>query len=996
MATKTFEVPLGQGLDEGTDRIELPSGKLALMQNCRADRQGRLEVRPQNTALGTTTYSSTAVTAFDLANFNGKLVMLGDSTSASRPTDLFELVQTTPAVWRGTASDATGRPARLLPRATAVRETGRLPDLVANPLTVHVATDGTFICAAISLDDGVNTIIHAYNPATDQSLIQVSKPLVKARVVYASPNFWVVGWTAAGNIVGFPFNPASDKTIPASTTLVSIGALGLDLAVATFGTGFVLGWVLAAGTVQGRTFTAAGAASVATITVTANSSTSVACCGDSGGTLMSFAWQENAGPAYFLRTFNAAGAAVVGPTALFGGATGSAILLRLGMRQQGTVFSITAGGFGSVSLASTTLTQLCTSQTLHTLQTTIVEFDTTLVALPIYMANGVIDEFYLPAVNSCAAAASQGTNTLIEQATLTPQLFKDGGSVNAQVFGANNINGSCSIGTKVYWGNLQAGFSGSTFSVTEVDLGDTGRRSMTQLISEMHIAGGLPLVYDGRVLGEHGFAEIPQVVSAAGNTGGAKTLLGVYNVQVVWQLVDSRLNIVRSAASTPLKVTLTAGQNAIDVVATAPHSLHTNPLRAQVGGHSLRVVFFCTTANDSVFFQEAVVTLSSTANYGDTVSKTLFASDVTISANQVVYKQSQTPLDHFAPPPYRFGFPGRERQVVGGLPQEEIAQHSKLLFPSEPVAFSTPGQLGFQSRANDAITAVGAAATYSILFTKREISAVSGRGPERNGTGDFNSPQLIGANGGCKDWRSLVNTPIGFFFQMADEFLMLLTPDQQVQWIGQPVRDTLKAFPTITGAVHIRSEQCVAFACNNLAGTDCRILWYDLPAQQWSVDVIGSAVAALSEVNGQLAFISGGTVFLQDAAIASGVGALPTLSIATGSFRLFSGMGWGDIVKVGLLGSYVGDCTAEGFISYDDGRTWVSLGQHTVTAAALGLVSGDPVSLLFVPARREVDRFALRFDVTNGVNTGGVRLNLISLEAEAQEFMTRQPARNQR
>jgi hypothetical protein len=406
-------------------------------------------------------------------------------------------------------------------------------------------------------------------------------------------------------------------------------------------------------------------------------------------------------------------------------------------------------------------------------------------------------------------------------------------------------------------------------------------------------------------------------------------------------------------------------------------------------------MFYRTTANDSNFHIDQYVTIASGDEFGARVSTTLIQSDLALEDNAVLYEQSQTPVPHVAPPPYQFTWPARERQFVGGLPDEDQWAFSKLAFPSEPVNFAPTGELGFFGRAARAITAVAAFETVGITFTETDIAQISGRGTERNGQGEFDTAIRIPSPGGCIDWRSLADTPAGLFFQMAPDMLMLLSRDGSISWVGAPVRDTLASFPVIVGAVHVRCEMLVAFACNNEAGSAGRILIYDLANEQWSVDTVEGPVSAISELDGLLSFVSGGLVYLQDEQIASGSGALPTMRIERG-FRIFQSLGYGTLCKVGLLVSYLGDCTLEGFISYDDSKTWVSMGTQTVTNAALGLAAGDPYTCIFVPNRRDVDRFALRFDVTHPTNTGAVRLHTISVEAEAQEFMTRQPARSYR
>lgn len=240
---------------------------------------------------------------------------------------------------------------------------------------------------------------------------------------------------------------------------------------------------------------------------------------------------------------------------------------------------------------------------------------------------------------------------------------------------------------------------------------------------------------------------------------------------------------------------------------------------------------------------------------------------------------------------------------------------------------------------------------------------------------------------------------------MAPDRIYVLDPSGTPVWISKAVQDTLAAYPVIRGAVLCTNAQRVVFAVvdNDASPTGGGLLSYDIEREAWSFDNVG-AVLSLVEWQGRLAYANtGNDVLLEDAAIASS-GTLPAMSVRTGSLRLFSGLGQGTLCKVGLLGTYLGDCPVEGFISYNDGADWTSMGQQSATAANLfnqvdgtAIASGDPVTIVYAPNRREVDRFALRFDVTNGSsNTGGVRLHMLSLEVEGQLGTSRQPGRNQR
>lgn len=992
-----LEFPFDSGAYEAADREWLPPNLLERVENMRLDLDGRLGVRPGNTALAMTTYSSNTLVAYDLANYAGRLVALGDQCSVSRPTDLFEFVNAVRA-WRGTSQeDGTFGTGPRLPRVTKVREVGLLPDTPAGIRSVHLATNGTVICAAVAMQNG-DSIVHVFNPTTNQTLVISTLPLAsstvaQARVVFDGTNFWVVGINASNNIVGFKFNPATDTQFPAPTSLAVIGSAISDIAISTCGASdFVIAFANSTD-VFARRYNTLGVQQAAW-TATTDDALAVGISANTAGTLISVGWQRVTGNTYAFSTFNAAGVLQTGPTALFGGSSGS--IARLGMRQQGAVICFVGAAnvdflFGSIAPEFETVTQLCTNQATHALNTTTAYRDSVPSTLPFFMANGANNEFYFGVVDYFAGANSQGTNELVERETRLPHVFKDATLAMPILFdNVNSVNGTVTIGTKAYWACLRRTFDNLlTFSVTEMEMGDPQRRQMAQVANELQISGGMGMTYGGRCLCESGFAERPQIVSLTGGGSGSKTLLGVYRVRVTWEVIDERDNIMRSQASDFTEITLTGAQNSIQLLCTAPHSLRTSPLLQLSGSYSVRVVAYVTTSNGGNFFQEAVFRIdpNTVQGHGSPVSIFLGNSDALLQENAVLYEQSQTPVPHVSPPPYQYSWTARERQIIGGLPLEEQWLFSKLLFPSEPVEFANLGRLGFSGRANQQVTAMGAFETVGLVWTKSEVAIIPGRGPEHNGTGEFDTSIRVPSPGGCIDWRSVVDAPPGFFFQMASDKLMLVPRSAQsaggagaVTWIGQPVRQTLALFPVITGAVHVRSQMIVAFSITNVAGSDGRILIYDLRREQWYVDTVGPAIA-VSELDGRLAYVVSNAVFLQD--VAPGTGTFPTCLVQTGMQPVTKRLGWGHLYKVGLLGLDSGACSVECFIDYDDGVGYRSLGIEAFTGTGLA------VQRFWSLAIQKAARFSIRFVVTGSSGTLGLRLNAWALEVEGSKNMVR-------
>lgn len=1016
------ELPIDSGIDESVDRILLPQAKLRVANNCRLDRDGRIGVRPAYTAMATTTYSPSALVAYDAVNYNGRLCVLGDQTGQSRPTDLFEFVNAE-AAWRATAGADDGfASGPRIPRATAVREVGRLPDLTADATEVWVAAGGGMICAVTQLSDSTCRF-HVFNPTTDQTITVGTLPNQFSKCVFDGTKFWIIGRsTTSTNIEARSFNPATDESVSNIVTLVAAPGALVDMAVAQTGASdFTIAYIVSGAltTLKVNRFNSSGTSQAAyNVAPGFTSLQACAVAGNVAGTRIVVFVQDNG--AFKVCSNTASGATLVGPTAVFGGLTVTA-WSRIAITYSGSGTTYCLAGVTDSASNDDTSTQLLTNDTTNGLGTTVVYSDGFLDAAPAPITSGGHLNFYFGAHDTIAGGTggqSFGTNCLIEQNTSLPQCFKDNQLTTVPTVG-NHMCNVAILGTKLYWGNLTRGILDTRDStggpgagiaqITEIEMGDTGRRSMVVLGNQLHIAGALPLVYDSRYLAEHGFPERPVITLNQGGTGGLKTLLGKYFVQTSWEVVDSKGYILRSQVSPPVSITLTGTNNAISVTTSTPHSFRRHPFWANQGGFSVRVGYYVSQAGGANFQIEKYIVASGL--FAAPITTTLTAADTSLAGNLVVYIQSQTPVPHASPQPYQYSWRARERFATGGTPQPEKVIHSKLLFPTEPVEFAPSGRLGFTSRANQDVTALGAIDTTTVVFTAQEIGTITGRGPEQDGTGDFDALRTLNAPGGCSNWRSVVGIPEGdpayggapggLMFQMAADKIMLIAGSGAITWAGQPVRDTLAAYPNIAGAVHVRSQMIVAFACNNNAGSDGVIIVHDLRKDAWFVDTIGSPIASVSEFQGRLVYISGGVVFLQDTAVGLGAAALPTMQIDFGSLAPFTHLGTGDIPTVAALLTFIGDCSIQGLYSVDDGQNFQDMGSFVLGSAnaTIGnatnggaLVAGDPVSLHWRPNTQSFERLAVRFIVTAATNTGGIRMHVVELDVRASGSLNTQPA----
>lgn len=992
---RVIDIPVTGGLDESVDAKLLPAGKLAAVQNCRLTRDGRLEVRPNYTQIAATTYGASSAVMFDLVNYSGRLCALGDqvASGAAGATDLFEYVNTTPAAWKG-AINSIGLYASRIPEVTDVRRVGGAPDQKASAVQCRIAAMAGFIGQITELADTTCTV-QVFNPVTGQIILRTQVAGSFACVTAQGTKFWFAVQTTSGFVGTYSFDPLVDKTLTSVSAIIFAGGL-TDLDICNFGTNYAV--IGGRGASAAQVFFRNGTTGVAVSNFNAATlGNRIAGSGNAAGTLLTLIF--TAGSTYTINTYNAAGALQNGPTALFGSRTLGGLRHPTLTQNQGVVRAVATVSSTQAGVVDTVLQTI--TQATHVLGATTVYGDSQNAAQPALAPNGVM---YVGAVSG-SETGRFASNQLFADESLIPQCFPDG--LNASM--GTGVHGSAVIGTKIYWVSLIVSEDTGLAQVAtrpiiyEAETSATQRRQMACLGNELHISGGLPLVYDGGILAEQGFAEDPFVFSGTQGTGGSLTLLSTYNVKLVWEVFDSRGLLLRSAASPPLAVTLTGANNKIDLVLSVPHSLRTHPNLALDGGLSVRAVIYRALNIDSVFYIDGFTVIPLTGTYGQPVTFSCTQLDTQLDNNEVLYEQAQTPLSNFAPPPYRYTWAARERQFVGAVPDPEQWQFSKLLFPAQPVEFASPDTLGFSGRVAREISAVASFEETGVVWTPTDVYQIAGRGPDFSGNGEFDPSQRVPSPGGCRDWRSVVSYPGGIFFQMVVDRLMLLSSQGAVTSApGERIQTTLDAFPVVVGAVHIRGDNAIAFACNNVGLTDARILVYDVQRDQWYVDTVGAAIASISELDGRIVYLSGGVVFLQDLDIALGAGALPTLQFDTGVQRPFATMGYGDIIKLGLLATYLGDCTVDLQISYDDSKTFATLGTQAVTTANMvnpisgnPVVSGDPIQLLWTPNKRTTDRFSLRVIVTNPTNTGGIRVHMLTSELESQDFATRLPARNQ-
>lgn len=953
--TKIVEFPFVEGQHEEVDAKLLPDGYLTRAKNVRLRKDGRFGVRPDFDALARTTVSlGNNLDASDLIGSDERLLAIGDEAGigvASPPTTLYDFVDAATGAWHRLPESST---AQRLGLVTALRDMGRPASQTAGAQNVDVAAAGG-LCCEVYLS-GSDTRVHVFEPATDQTLFfgSISSSLTKAYVLAVGTVFWIVGMTAS-SVDLWRFNPASD-TAPAAGANVSSGAniSTIDAALTAAGTGF---WVVVhrSSVPSTQIFPVNSSGTVGTVIVGPAVSFDSVSIAETSNRLMLGAVNN---PALTVDAYSySAGVLSIGPTTVFGASTTARQVGLLPVGAKMYFYMIAASGATSDLLFRTVNGVSHVLGTLSTIQ------DAPFTTKPFTVPATVGDQDALQAVGIFRNEGASKSHALLMTSAQILAAYKDQfaaigfvGTILPQVaYDASTL--------KWYWPALFDDGDGRAVPVvTEFSYGSSARRQTADLAGHTYIAGGAPSVWDGRQLVEAGFQEKSRIISAtpsngAGSLPSSTTLL----VAVVWEWRDAKGDLHQSFESDPSTVTMGVADDTITVVTAAPHSLRKN-VSSDATASTVTVIAYRSISGVNQLRRAESVLVTS---FGSPVTITLLANDATVRANGVIYTEAARgefsgTLPHEAPLPFEYVWPFGARLLSAGGPNPYLAQVSKGLFPGEPVTWS--GAEGFLLPAiPERIKGVAALDQRGLLFTDESIFQFSGDGPNDNGEGGYGEPSRVPGSTGLNDWRSLVETPIGLFFQGSNGGLWVLPRDgSPPAWIGQPVRDTLDAFPVVTSATLLVETQLVSFTCNNSGLTDARIVSYDLRAKTWIVDEFATVtpIAAATHYQSRLAYSSGGVVYRERSSFA------PTSfiehGVVTGDVKQAGGTGWKKLCSYELVGEYRDDCNLRARISYDAGKSFTT--QSTIfQLRSTEFAVGDIVRRSWAPVRRKCERFRIEF-----------------------------------
>jgi hypothetical protein len=602
------EIPLDSGVNDQADSKLLPDGTLKVVENCILRRDGQFEVRPSDTQLNASTYNagSRTLKAYDLINVNEDLCALGNdfegATGPSGPTgpeygprDVFTFVDEA-AAWKGVGSPAGPDGPSPLPWVTSIRDVAGAPDPDGNVTQVASgAYDGVAALMYRATGESISRV-HIVKTEGDRTLIyqQIAGMDAPRVVVTTNGIFWFIG-ISGNDLIGQSCFPPVSETIG-----TSIGTL--DSASSSI-TGYaacpVIGGDGGLATVVFRSVI-----SDSKITIFDDSGGVVAQWGEPSVEAAACAIYANAAidrvvVAYKLSVNNqnyeiityemSTGTVIDGPTTLFSGRTflDGAGLISLDMSTAPGATAIDIMGQTNSALPPIRIDYEQREIDTHDL---VKSFDCRDAWLQSNLLR--IDEHIAFAYCLPTGDASNMLGSIDEQLQLCVKDFELSERFSHPLSG--QLTQDRGTG-KYYWSSVFKNSDGN-FSplLTEFEAGSRApaRRQTASLGGLLYIAGGMPTVFDGRMLVEQGFTERPRVVDSITSSDGDGNLskAGIYTYALTYEWTDAQRNITRSAPSELVEVTLGDNDDTVSIPCSTPHSARCNLLAKEAFGSCVRVV----------------------------------------------------------------------------------------------------------------------------------------------------------------------------------------------------------------------------------------------------------------------------------------------------------------------------------------------------------------------------------------------------------------------
>lgn len=435
----------------------------------------------------------------------------------------------------------------------------------------------------------------------------------------------------------------------------------------------------------------------------------------------------------------------------------------------------------------------------------------------------------------------------------------------------------------------------------------TNVRSVT-IGNTLHTSGALLQVYDGQSAVEDGFNLYPEVTAHGNIAAGSLNADSTYYFAALYEWVDARGQVHRSAPSIVGSQTTVGANRKITVTVTTLRLTRKTSPRAEV-----KIVLYRGIAgDDTILYRDQDTANSTTTN---TVTFTVTQADSAVTGNELIYTTGGV-LENLPPPPSAIIAAHKNRIWLAGLEDPNQLAYSRAYTPGESMSFND-GQRLQVDPAGGEITALASLDDKLIVFKQDRIFALVGDGPTDTGQqNDYTSPQLITSDVGCNNPESIIFTPKGLMFK-SDKGIRLLDRTLGVLPNGQEMDDYSSL--TITSAILLGDQDQVRFT--TLEGT---ALIYNYNFDQWSTYTNYESLSACrtnTDTNNYFHLDPDGRV-LQDNSGYLDDGARIKMAIET-SWLAFAGLqGYQRVYRFAALGDFISDHYTVVKLAYDYERSY--------------------------------------------------------------------------
>lgn len=430
----------------------------------------------------------------------------------------------------------------------------------------------------------------------------------------------------------------------------------------------------------------------------------------------------------------------------------------------------------------------------------------------------------------------------------------------------------------------------------------------------LHIAGGILKMYDGKQVVEHNFLLIPEAPKFVSETAvGAVMPNGTYQYLTVYKWIDKWGQVHRSYPSVALSYTVSGGPKKPTIrVFTLPFTKK----------EDVEIEVYRTEAGGTIFYKLAY-------NFGDRITNdkttesltfTDTMDDATLISNETLYTEGGV-LENIAADSSRYITTYKNRVILLSSDGYTL-QYSKKRELNGPVEFSEALKTTLDERGGPG-TCTAVLDDAFIIFKERALFALNGEGPNNLGEqDDFRDPQLLTSDCGCVDPNSVVQTPEGLMFK-SEKGIYILRRGLSVEYIGAAVEAYNDL--TITSATLMPDTNEVRFTTDG-----DKALVYDYFHKHWTTFTNINAIDSLIFENTFIYLRENGDLMAETKNQFSDNGSYIKIKIVSSWLQLAGIQGFQRFYELMLLGSYKSKHSLKVKFAYDFNPAWV---QETDIAA---------------------------------------------------------------